>query len=354
MEELIIALHVHSLYSDGTGSHDDISKAALKAGIDAVILTDHNVWVDEQEKYFQAGKKKVLMLIGEEVHDMTFKDGCNHMLILGADRELAQFYNDPQHLVDQANRSDGLTFLAHPIEDELPLFGEKKFPWKNWKVKNYTGIELWNEMSEFKSRSRKLQDALINAFFPKHLAQGPLDETLALWDGLLAKGNKVVAIGGVDAHRMVIKKGPLKIILYPYEFQFKALNTHILTSSRLCGSLSDDKRKIYGALKSGHCFIAYDLPHPTKGFRFTADNRAGEFIMGDTISAKGGVTFQVHLPLRAHCRLLKDGKVIKETFDREVLTHLTLEKGIYRTEVYIHYLGKERGWIFANPIYVTD
>jgi hypothetical protein len=38
--------------------------------------------------------------------------------------------------------------------------------------------------------------------------------------------------------------------------------------------------------------------------------------------------------------------------DREVLTHITKEPGIYRAEVYLDYLGRHRGWIFSNPIYV--
>jgi len=35
-------------------------------------------------------------------------------------------------------------------------------------------------------------------------------------------------------------------------------------------------------------------------------------------------------------------------------SRLASEKGIYRAEVYYHYLGRERGWIFSNPIYATD
>jgi hypothetical protein len=354
LEELILALHTHSVFSDGNGTHAEIGKAALLAGIDALIVTDHNVWVEGCEKYFQDGRKKVLMLIGEEVHDPTLKNGCNHMLIFGADRELSPYYNDPQQLIDQANRNGGLTFIAHPVEDELLRFGEKAFPWINWEIKNFTGIELWNQMSEFKSRSTKLWKAVLHAVSPKYLSQGPLIRTLSLWDNLLSRGKPVVAVGGVDAHELKKSLGPINLTLYPYEFQFRTLNTHLITPTSLSGNLADDKRMILDALRSGHAFVAYDLPYSTRGFRFTADNRSGEFIMGDNVSTQGGITFQVRLPIRSHCRLLKDGKLIKETIDREVLTHITSEKGIYRSEVYIDYLGKERGWIFSNPIYALE
>jgi len=353
MEELIIALHIHSVYSDGSGTFSQIGKSALKAGLDAFITTDHNVWLSESERYYKEGRKKVLMLTGEEVHDPSLIEGKNHLLIVGADRDLAPFSKDPQNLINQVNRSEGLSFIAHPIEDPLHLIGEKSYSWLDWDIKDYTGIELWNQMSEFKSRSNNLFKIILYAFFPKFLALGPLEKTLTLWDMLLSKGKPIVIIGGNDAHALKIKKGPLKTTIYPYDFQFKSFRTHILTPAKLSGTLETDKKMILDALRLGHSFIAYDLPSSTKGFRFTVNNKQGEFVMGDQVSAVGGLTFQVKLPFRAHCRLLKDGKLIKETFDREVLTYLTIEPGIYRVEVFIDFLGKKRGWIFSNPIYVN-
>ena len=354
MEEIKIALHIHSVYSDGNGTHAQIVKAAQKAGVDVLIITDHNLWVDQLETYHQIGKHKTLLLVGEEVHDSKLTEGKDHLLIFGAGRELSPFAKNPQLLIDQARQSGGLTFIAHPIDDPLPMFAERSYSWQDWKVTNFSGIELWNQMSEFKTRSNTLGKALLHALLPKYLAQGPLERTLSLWDDLLTKGKPVIAIGGVDAHQLKFRFGPLNLTLYPYEFQFRSLTTHLLLTKALGGDVTEDKRLIFEALKLGHAFIAYDLPHPTQGFRFTVDNKNGEFHMGDLVSAQGGLTFQVHLPIRAHCRLLKDGKVIKETTDREVLTHITSEKGIYRAEVYIHYLGRERGWIFSNPIYATD
>ena len=67
--EIIINVHMHTRYSDGHGSHADIGAAALRAGLDAVIVTDHNVWVSGPEDYYQEGSRRTLVLIGEEVHD---------------------------------------------------------------------------------------------------------------------------------------------------------------------------------------------------------------------------------------------------------------------------------------------
>ena len=46
MYEIIVNLHMHTRYSDGSGTHKDIAEAAIDAGVDAVIVTDHNVLVN--------------------------------------------------------------------------------------------------------------------------------------------------------------------------------------------------------------------------------------------------------------------------------------------------------------------
>ncbi len=352
MEEITLALHIHSTYSDGTGNYAHIANSALKAGVDAIIITDHNIWVNGLETWHKEGKKRVLVLTGEEVHDPSRVQGGNHMLILNANREMSQYAPNPQHLIDQTRRSDGLAFIAHPCEDALPLIGEQAFQWDNWDIDGYHGIELWNHLSEFKTVTKTWLDALQFAFNPKKLAHAPQPETLKLWDKLLLQGKKVHAVGGVDAHALKIKKSIINLTLYPYTFHFKSIRNHVFLESGFNGSVMDDRRKIFDALKAGHHFVAYDLPASATGFRFTADNRDGQFMMGDTVNAANGVTFQIRLPLKTKCRLIKDGRPLKEWDDREICTHLTTDTGIYRVEVYLDYLGKQRGWIFSNPIFV--
>jgi hypothetical protein len=75
--------------------------------------------------------------------------------------------------------------------------------------------------------------------------------------------------------------------------------------------------------------------------------------MGEDIPAQYGVTLQMRLPRPAECLLIKDGKTIQTWRKRETCTHITAEPGVYRVEVYIEYLGRRRGWIFSNPIYVV-
>ena len=147
MHEIVVNLHMHTRYSDGGGSHQDIAEAALKCGLDAVLVTDHNVLVPGFEGYIKDGKRKVLMLIGQEIHDQDRDPQKNHLLVFGAEKELATFADDPQMLINAIHESGGLSFLAHPNDPAAPAFHETDISWTDWSVTHYTGIELWNGLS---------------------------------------------------------------------------------------------------------------------------------------------------------------------------------------------------------------
>lgn len=352
MHEVIVNLHMHTRYSDGSGLHKDIAAAAFKAGVDTVIVTDHNILVQGFEGYYKDKNKKLLMLIGEEIHDQARDPQKNHLLVFGANRELATFAESPQNLINQVQEAGGICFLAHPDDPEAKAFNETDISWEDWSVQNYTGIELWNALSELKTIVPTKLHGVFYAFFPAFVAHQPIPNTLAKWDELLSNGQKVVAIGGSDAHALRIHLGPLHRIIFPYEFHFRTVNTHALLSGPLTGDVTIDRSLIYKAFAAGHCFVGYDLPAPTKGFRFSAQGQNDSVIMGDEISAKNGVTLQAKLPSAAEIILLKDGLPVQTWKNQQSCTYITTEPGVYRVEAYRRYLGKRRGWIYSNPIYV--
>lgn len=365
MNEIVINLHMHTAYSDGVASHAEIAEAALRAGLDAVIVTDHNVWVNGPEKYYHQGNQRVLLLVGEEIHDQARLPQKNHMLVVGANRELSTLAANPQRLLDGVRQYRGLAFFAHIVDPPAPAISQDDLSWVDWQVQGYTGVELWNGFSEFKGRIKSKLHAIYYAFNFDRIAQGPFPAALQKWDELLARGQKVVAIGGSDAHGLKFKLGPFTHTVFPYERHFRAINTHLLLPAPLTGELSDDKRMILEALERGRGFIGYDLPAPTRGFRFTARGKEHTAQIGEETSAKHGVTIQIRMPDAGktnpttnkrpeyECRLIKDGKLLKSWEKRDTIVHITTEPGVYRVEVYIDFLGQARGWIFSNPIYIT-
>jgi hypothetical protein len=352
MIELITNLHIHTLYSDGSETHQHIASIAHDAGLDVLVITDHNVLVQGIAPYYEKDGRKLFILIGQEVHNPTRMPQKSHLLVFGGDRDLAPFGSNPQMVIDKARNSGALTFIAHPYEQDLPAFHQTDITWEDWQVEGFTGIELWNGFSEMKEVVRNLLDALFYVQFPQNIATSPPRASLSKWDELLISGKRVVAIGGSDAHAMTFKRGFLKRLVLPYEYHFQAINTHILVPDPLSGDEIKDKKMIVNAFRNGNAFVAYDLPAPTRGFRFMAEGKEKSAWMGDEIELGAGLTFKIRLPLRTRCVLIKDGKRLKAWSDKDVITQFIDKPGVYRVESYIQYLGKWRGWIYSNPIYV--
>lgn len=354
MHEIVVNMHMHTLYSDGYATHSDIAQAALEAGIDAVIVTDHNVLVNGPQRYYRDGERAVLLMIGEEIHDQSRYPQKNHLLVIGSKRELATFASDTQNLLEMVKQEGGLSFIAHPHDPASTAFNEADITWEDWEIHGYTGIELWNAMSEFKSLLSSKFHGLYYAFNPNRVARGPFPQTLRKWDQLLLSGKRVVAVGGSDAHAFPAGFGPIKRVVFPYEYHFRTVNTHLYLPHGLFGEYESDHQMILSALSNGRAFIGYDLPCSTKGFRFYAHGMERTAWPGEEITAQRGITFQVCLPQPAECSLIKNGEVIKSWNNRENYTYITSESGVYRVEAYINYYGQRRGWIFSNPIYVTN
>jgi len=340
--------HVHTPYSDGTALHADVAEAASRAGLDFVIVTDHNVWVDGVERYYD----DVLLLVGEELHDVRRRPQANHLLAFNAETELAPLASNVQELIDHVGQAGGFCYVAHPFERGSPVqAGLDPIPWEAWDADGYTGLELWNYMSEFKGLLRNRALAVLYALYPGLGIRGPYRATLDKWDELLADGRRISAIGGADAHGESYSIGPVEREVFSYEFLFQCVNTHVLTDVPLSGELVHDKALIYDALRAGRTWVGYDLPAPTSGFRFQARSVDNQALMGEELVRTGATVFKVETPHPGDIRLVRNGEVVVRSRGR-ALKHTTARPGVYRVEVYRRYLLGRRGWIFSSPIYV--
>ncbi|MGH2537633.1 MAG: CehA/McbA family metallohydrolase [Candidatus Promineifilaceae bacterium] len=344
-------LHMHTPFSDGVLLHAAIAEQAIRAGLDFVIVTDHNVWVDGVEGYYETEQGRVLLLVGEEVHDRRRRPQANHCLIYGAERELSRCAPDPQHLIDETTVAGGFTFLAHPFDPAAPTFGEPSLAWQDWDVEGYTGIEIWNFMSNFKGLLDGKLKTVQAAFRPERHVIGPEEATLRKWDELLGRGLRVAAIGNSDAHGTTYHAGPLSKVVFPYEYLFQAVNTHLVLEDELNGEFERDKRLVLAALGRGAGWVGYDLPASTRGFRFSGQGQ-NKGSMGDCIRFDLGATLQLLAPQKCRLTLIHNGAAVAEARDEVNLTYLPTEPGAYRAECHINYLGQERGWIYSNPIYL--
>ena len=365
MHEYTGNMHIHTPYSDGEKWHKDVAEDAIRAGLDFIIVTDHNVWVHDIEGYFENDNGRVILLTGEEVHDVRRQPQANHFLVYGAEQEMSPYARDPQGLIDATNAAGGHGFLAHPFERDLELFGGHNLGWHCWDVEGFRGLEIWNYMSSFKNEiCRGLDDMVWRngllarlkivrmALHPERHIEGPEPEALDKWDELLAGGRRVAVVGNSDAHGTPMSMGPITRTIFPYEFLFSAVNTHVLTPEPLSGDLETDRRLIIDAIAAGKGWVAYDMAHPTNGFRFSGQG-INKGTMGDEIKLDAGATLQILAPVKANIRLIRHGEIVAEVQNEQNLTHTPIEPGAYRAECRIPFEGKLRGWIFSNPIYLV-
>jgi hypothetical protein len=157
----------------------------------------------------------------------------------------------PQRLIDQVEKTRGVSFIAHPYDPQLKALGEEDISWIDWDVRGFTGIELWNAMSEMKSIVHNRLDGLFYTLFPQAIARGPHPTVLKKWDELTQKGQKVIAIGGSDAHAFDMRLGPFQRRVFPYVFTFVRSTTHILTEAPLSGDLDSDRQMVVDASAAG-------------------------------------------------------------------------------------------------------
>jgi hypothetical protein len=353
MIELIGTLHNHTPYSDGELYHADLAAAAAKAGLDFLITTDHNVYVGGVDRWMDfPGGRRVLVLAGEEIHHQNRIPQKNHLLAVGVRTDLSRFAPEPQTLIDAVRDAGGAAFLAHPYDPASPLVHEAALGWDTLDVRGFSGLEIWNYMSEFKSLFRNRLEMLFYAFFPSAGILGPDVQTLALWDRFLAEGRRVSAVGGPDAHGHSYSLGPLRKVIFPYEYLFRAVTLHVLVD-KVAGDAVADGRAIAEALKTGSGWVAYDLPKPTKGFRFRAEGGGAFAGPGGEIPFSSGIALKADLPYPAEWRIMHAGEGSVGSGTGLQAVCLPCGKGAYRLEARRSFRGRMRGWIFSNPIYIV-
>ncbi|UCC76523.1 MAG: hypothetical protein JSW37_13620, partial [Anaerolineales bacterium] len=229
--------------------------------------------------------------------------------------------------------------------------GEPEINWVSWEVTGFTGLSIWNYMSEFKSYLHDAPTSVFAVCFPQAVIRGPYPETLRRWDDLLSQ-RKMPVLCGSDAHAATYRMGPLSRVVLPYEYVFRTVNMHILTTEAFNGTLAHDAALVYEALRRGCGFVAYDAIGQAKGFRFDAATDSGKATMGEELSMSGRVELTVSTPLPADIHLLRNGETVARAQGRQ-LHYVTDVPGPYRVEAYRQHWLRTRGWIFSNALYVT-
>jgi hypothetical protein len=347
LHDLAGVIHVHSLYSDGTGTVPEIAAAAEASGLDYVLLTDHDT-LRAKERGEEGWHESVLVLVGEEVSPL----GENHYLAFGLERPIRHRGLSCQQIVDGVNEQGGFGFLSHPFSKGSERFRRARgIPWRDFDATGYTGVELWSFVTDSAERIGGIADVLRFIAAPQRFVDNPPRNNLEQWDRLCAR-RRCVGLGGIDAHQIGVRianRVPLRLMAYKRSFRF--LRTHLLSERPLVGELEHDRDAVYSALRKGRAYIAMDSLAPARGFAFSADGEQ-PLLIGDEAPSGGARLLRVELPRAARVRLLRDGIEVAGAGSATVLEHETDGPGVYRVEAYLRTHGRKRTWILSNPIYL--
>jgi hypothetical protein len=340
--------HVHSRFSDGAGTVDEISRDARGQHLDFVILSDHGR-PNRLATAATAWMNDTLVIGASE-----FSLHAGHLAAAGYGLPGYIFPPEAQQAIDEVDRDRGVTFVAHPLD--------RKIPWTDWRARGFTGIEV---LSLYQLAKKNLLYAatlfplqyLLNPDYALSALISYPEKELAIWDRLNRRG-KYYGIYALDAHAK-LSTGRRSYLRFPsYAATFRILNIY----ARVDRELDKDPRAaaatLIAALRRGDFFSVVESLAAANGFEFyyiESDGRRVE--MGSDARQTGGsLVLKLPFNFSTDIRIIKDGAEYLTVRDnsRGELTVPVSRPGVYRCEVSLH-AGrlKKLPWILANPIFIA-
>lgn len=325
------AFHVHTTRSDGKGTVEEVAAAAKAAGLQFVVLTDHNDF-EPREPAFVDG---VLMIPAVEISTST-----GHLVAFGMQTPL----DGPrarQEGVSAVEAAGGVSVLAHPVQ--------KKNPWTDPEgARRARGFELYSADTFFRDAVHSPFSRLIpavGAWFTNSLhgvmvlATPQPASTERLLE--LTREQPRLAFCSHDAHGWP-----------PYKDVFRALAMY-LPPTALPEPLATEPRaaaaQVTRALSSGQAICAFrGLGEPT-GFALEGPlSERREARVGDTLT----VRVPPHEPGTVRLEVVGPGRLKNDGVTVELV-----EEGAVQIEAWVEAPGRLFGtewrpWIVPSPIRV--
>lgn len=134
------AIHVHTERSDGTGTVEDVARAAEAAGLDFVLLTDHGDGT--RPPMPPSYRHGVLVIDGVEISTTG-----GHYLAAGIPTSPYPLGGLPADVIEDVRRLGGFGMAAHPDSPKAEL------RWRDWQAP-FDGIEWLNADSAWRDERR--------------------------------------------------------------------------------------------------------------------------------------------------------------------------------------------------------
>lgn len=311
------AWHVHTTRSDGRGGVDEVVRAAKAAGLQFVVIADHNA-VTPADAGWRDG---VLVIEATEI-----SSDFGHVVAVGLrGAPGAAERADP---LGRTAAAGGAAVIAHPLHPLRPFTGWGTGPWRGLEV--VSDDAAWYQALHDGAVGRLLLAALALPFDAAQavlwIHRPPVAE-LARLDAA-ARGAPPLLFCSADAHG------------YPsYRAAFEAFSMHVPVA--FSGDAEADTRAVLAALLDGRATCVFDAVAP-----------AGGVALAEAEGGRLELSVRVPRSTEARFRLLRDGATVEEgAYAGAGVARLRFcpsgcPRGVYRVEGTVG----GRPWIFTNPV----
>lgn len=328
------AYHVHTTRSDGRASPEEVAAAAKRAGLDFVVLTDHNDFVERPPRW-EGG---VLLIHGVEISTPR-----GHLVALGmtppADGEALR-----QGDIAAARALGAATYLAHPVQ--------RRNPWKDrLGARAATGLELYAADTLFREAMERPFTRLFPAIagylgHPVHGVMGLVREQPAATQLLLElssdAGPPKVALCAHDAHG-----------LPRYEDVFRSLALYVpRLDAGSKGPLPDAPRAaadhVLKSLAEGRAVCAFRALGEPAGFQW-----AGSAERAVELGTRMAVRLPAHPAGALDLRVFGAGRLTEDGMHVEALRPGPLHVEVWRLAPGRLWGQEWKPWIVPSPVRVV-
>jgi PHP domain len=342
-------VHLHTTYSDGTATVDELVAAAAAAGVDLVLVTDHDS-LGARRDGWEGRHDGVSVLVGTEVSP---KQG--HYLAFGVDRDIPHAGRSALQIAAAVREADGVGFAAHPFSSGghmlSPGLARRIVLPHGWPAlddpQGCDGVELWSLTTDAAEAWRTPAEAVRWLRDPERaIATGPPPHHLRRWDAL-SRQRRLPAIGGLDGHQPGVRvRGRVRSPL-PHWRTFDLLRTHLLCERPLTGDVEADWRTVLAALAGGAAWLTCPCVAPADGARLWAERSDGAVTRMGGEGRAGPSVLRVRLPREADVSVVRDGEPFRQAVGAKLDVDLE-EAGVYRVEARID----GRLWLLSNPVHL--
>lgn len=339
--------HLHSTFSDGTGSLQEITWAASSLNLDFIILTDHgrpNIQCANSTDYY----KNVLLIGGSE-----FSLNCGHLAAMGFKIPDYIFPPEPQEAIDEVIADGGVCFISHPYD---------RIPWTDWDVDNFTGIEVLSA-SSCAGKLNIFQFLAILVRYPfngKYALLNSLkypEQNIKKWISVNNSG-KYYGIYSLDAHAKLALSRKIQFHFPSYKAMFEILTVYVKVNEEPKENPEESAAIIISALKKGNFFNVIEAIAPANGFAACFVREDGSIIeMGGSSEIDRGL-IRITLPFSFATDIIvkRNGALYKKIAGNtkgEVEIDV-MQSGVYFIEVYVSKNSFNKlPWILTNPFFIN-